>query len=118
MDAPKRLGFRFSLRNVLLLTTCAACWLAWQAAVVRERSALLALVKRDGGLIFFHDASELPVLRRLMGDSAADWIMIPADTAPQYEARLHRAFPDAQITVLPKSSSEETKASLPVGSPG
>ena len=90
---------RYSLRIALLFVTLARAWLCWQASVVRERKVLLALVNRDRGLIFLDDASNLPPVRRLMGDRAADWVMITLKGAREYEHRLRRAFPGLQISV-------------------
>ena len=96
---------RFSLRTVFLLTALLALWLGWQAAIVRERKAVIALTKQDGGLIFAAGYSEwsrgikVPLVRRLMGDRGVETIMISPASAPSHEARARRAFPHAHVEV-------------------
>ena len=59
----QRRWFQFSLRTLLIFVTLAAIplgWLGWQAHIVRERKAMLGLIKRyprpDG---FPHSAREV-----------------------------------------------------------
>jgi hypothetical protein len=104
------LRLRFRLRYLLMLTAVVACWLGWQGSIVRERKRLLARVTRDHGAIFFHESSELPVVRRLMGDSNADWIIITRESDGAYGAQLRNSFPGCQINVVSRGFFDDVRA--------
>jgi hypothetical protein len=101
-----RMQVRFSVRTALLLLSLAAAWLGWQASIVKERKSLLRIMDRDGAVIFYHNTSELPLTRRLMGDSAADWVMISHETDKVHGDRIRAAFQGVQIDVMEKVELE------------
>ncbi|WP_428303737.1 hypothetical protein [Lacipirellula sp.] len=97
---------RFTLRVALALVAMLCGWLGWQASIVRERNAVLAAVRTHHGLIFYHDASELPLVRQWMGDTAADWIMISKNSPQDLQDRIKRAFPRTQLNVIAQEGIE------------
>lgn len=102
---------RFTLRVAMALVAMLCGWLGWQASIVRERNAVLEAVRTQGGLIFYHDASELPYVRQWMGDTAADWIMISKNSPRHLHDRIMRAFPRTQLSVVAQEGIEEFRQS-------
>jgi len=102
---------RFTLRIAMALVAMLCGWLGWQASIVRERNAVLEAVRTQRGLIFYHDASELPYVRQWMGDTAADWIMISKTSPRHLHDRIMRAFPRTQLSVVAQEGIEEFRPS-------
>ena len=98
---------RFNLRIALMLVTLLCAWLGWQLSLVRERNATLDAVRESRGLIFYHDRSELPLFRQWMGDTGADWIMVPPNVPRDLQARIVKAFPQVQLNVVSQASIEQ-----------
>src|SRR5689334_18850328 len=46
----RRRWFQFGIGTMLLLVTLFCIWLAWQVRIVRERQAMRALIKEQGGV--------------------------------------------------------------------
>lgn len=108
---------RFSLRSLLLLISVVACWLGWEANIVRARRA--ALLETSSSLearfVFIDEVDlfsrpidvKLPArlswIRRVMGDRQVYSIGIPTERwRGSAEARngLQSQFPEAQLHEL------------------
>ena len=90
---------QFRLQTLLAVVTLSAvlcAYIGWQAKLVREREALSA--KRDGVfMVIGADDSEVPLVRRMLGDH--EYMSILFDDAPPDAIllRYRAAFPEAEI---------------------
>ena len=116
MSAPSpRRWFRFSLRTLLVLVTLVACWLGWEASVVRGRKQLMKEMELRPGVRFLTSdlylfymgqgtppkaVARVSQLRRWLGDKAIQEIEYQRgfhNLSPQEVATLARTFPEAIV---------------------
>jgi len=108
--AARIIRLRYSLRCLFVALTLCALWIGWQTNIVRQRQALLRLVRDAGGVV----ADEYPVqtggtacaappsaslFRGLIGDQAVGTIGVPDSLTDEYD-RIARAFPEAAVLPL------------------
>lgn len=111
MAQPRRTWFRFSLRSLFVVITCACVWLGYQMNIVHQRQALRKSIVARGGVVTETDpsAARMPDLegiawyRQLLGDRAAASIELPPDPATHdvsigdLQAALE-IFPEAEVS--------------------
>ena len=117
----RRRWFQFSLGTMLLLMTLLCVWLAWQVRIVRERQALMAFLKEQGGTTMtlkdWRDPSayggyapsgsapsvvappqiSVPFWRQWMGDEPIVEVVYPPDSAESDIESARAAFPEAEV---------------------
>jgi hypothetical protein len=119
-DVPptRRRWFQFGIGTMLLLVTVFALWLAWQVRIVRDRQAMMALLKQQGGSIMalkdWRDPSgyaspvppvaavrppqiSVPFWRRWIGDEPIVEVACPVGSDESYVERARAAFPEADV---------------------
>jgi hypothetical protein len=108
----KRRWFQFSLRSLLIVVTllAVACgYVGSQAEIVRERKAMLALIRSEGGdtpgFTHYKRPPPVPWLRRVMGDEWIDTIVLARAVDAEKLADIKQTFPDADLYLWDESGS-------------
>jgi hypothetical protein len=113
MTSPRR-WFRFSLRALFLVVTVLACWLGWQANIVRERVAFRKRLSAGAGWSITaidyaqipsgpaagpnDPTGRIPFWRRWMGDEAIGQIGFERGANDEERARARELFPEAYVS--------------------
>jgi len=109
---PNRRWLRFSIRTLLVAVTIFCVWLGWQVSIVRERKALVPLVRQTGGAAWAFDepwmqpADGPGSFRKLIGDRAWLHIVLPKKHDPNDLARVDLAFPEAIVSIQVRPSTD------------
>ena len=124
-DQPKhkRRRFQFRLRTLMIGVTLLAvpcAYVGWQAKIVREREASIQEIKGLGGYtvaryddsaasaflntaLHLHQAFRAPIatsvellpIRRWLGDTSINYVVLPRITPPEQLRQFQEAFPEA-----------------------
>ena len=120
MTAPRRHWFRFSLRTLFVAVTALAGWLGYELHWIRERHEVRRVLESRGGGLQSGDEykaavdewqrfvpetekirSEIPWVRRILGDVPVVIINAPIDRLSEQElSRIRRAFPEAFVALM------------------
>ena len=114
----KRRWFQFSLRTLMIVVSLLAVplgYVGWQAKIVRERRCALSAITESGGHIWTREGycsstepgagrmppdewpSEVPWLRRLLGDEHVASIQLAWDVSVAERIRIEALFPEATV---------------------
>src|SRR5215213_11927197 len=103
---PKHRWLRYSVRTLLLAVTLVCLWLGWKVSIVRERKALIELLRKNKALYVSvekgtspsrrgknYDRMQLNAIRRGMGDEPWLIIFVPEKSVGLLN-RIDAAFPE------------------------
>ena len=108
----KRRRFQFSLRTLIIVITLLVCgYVAWQAKIVRERQTWQARWSENefgsqnrDRLVSWGDSSQSPnFVRRWLGDSAKDIIVLPPTVSDEDKQTTLRLFPESLVVQMWKA---------------
>jgi hypothetical protein len=117
--APRRRWYQFGIGTMLLLVTILAVWLGWELNYIRKRAAFLVENERlsnvdvpdepskdgtgsyvtiTGTLVEPPDApAAIPFWRRWLGDTPAEFVILPQKASKAYRKQAKSLFPEAQV---------------------
>ena len=109
-EKPKRRWLRFSVRTLLIAVTVLCVWLGWQVSIVRERNAIIALMRSRQPYFSLLDNDQIVVappaphpswIRRLIGDKSRSLLNVNNLTLAEAK-RVAKAFPEARLWGTPR----------------